>query len=50
VNTNIFVNSGPNSITTAPGNFVPPYSYPLNPAASVPSIVQQGAGVGKVTF
>jgi pectate lyase len=50
VNTNIFVNCGPNSITNPPGNFVPPYSYPLNPAASVPSIVQQGAGVGRVTF
>jgi pectate lyase len=50
VNTNVFVNCGPNSITTAPGNFVPPYSYPLDPAASVPAIVQQGAGAGKVTF
>jgi pectate lyase len=50
VNTNIFVNCGPNSITSPPGNFVPPYSFPLDPAASVPSIVQQGAGVGKVTF
>jgi pectate lyase len=50
VNTNIFVNCGPNSITTSPGNFVPPYSYPLDAASSVPSIVQQGAGVGKVTF
>jgi pectate lyase len=50
VNTNIFVNCGPNSITTAPGNFVPPYTFPLDAAAAVPSIVQQGAGVGKVTF
>jgi pectate lyase len=50
VNTNIFVNCGPNSITTSPGNFVPPYNYPLDAASSVPSIVQQGAGVGKVTF
>jgi pectate lyase len=50
VNTNIFVNSGANSITTAPGNFVPPYSFPLDAASNVPSIVQQGAGVGKVTF
>jgi len=50
VNTNVFVNCGPNSITTPAGNFVPPYSNPLDPAASVPAIVQQGAGVGKVTF
>jgi len=50
VNTNLFVNCGPNSITTPSGNFVPPYSNPLDPAASVPAIVQQGAGVGKVTF
>lgn len=40
----------PNSIITSPGNFVPPSSNPLDPAASVPAIVQQGAGVGKVTF
>jgi len=50
VNTNVFVNCGPNSITTPAGNFVPPYTHPLDPAASVPSIVQQGAGAGKVTF
>jgi pectate lyase len=50
VNTNIFVNSGANSITTAPATWVPPYSYPVDPAANVPSVVQQGAGVGKVTF
>jgi pectate lyase len=50
VSSNIFVNCGPNSITTPPGTFVPPYSYPVDPAANVPSIVQQGAGVGKVTF
>jgi pectate lyase len=50
VNTNIFVNCGPNSITTPAGNFVPPYSYPLDAASAVPSRVQQGAGVGKVTF
>src|SRR5262245_31426540 len=50
VNTNIFVNCGPSSITTPSGTFVPPYSFPLDPAANVPSIVQQGAGVGKVSF
>ena len=31
VNTNVFVNCGPNSITTPPGNFVPPYSLPARP-------------------
>ena len=50
VSTNIFVNSGANSITTPPATWVPPYSYPVDPAANVPSVVQQGAGVGKVTF
>jgi pectate lyase len=50
VTTNIFVNSGPNSITTPPATFVPPYTYPLDAATNVPSIVQQGAGVGKVVF
>jgi pectate lyase len=50
VNTNIFVNSGANSITTPAGTFVPPYTFRLDAAANVPSIVQQGAGVGKVVF
>jgi pectate lyase len=50
VNTNIFVNSGANSMTSPPGTFVPPYSFRLDAAANVPSIVQQGAGVGKVVF
>ena len=50
VSTNIFVNSGPNSITTPVSNFVPPYTYRLDAASSVPAIVQQGAGVGKVIF
>lgn len=50
VSTNVFVNCGPNSITTSPGNLNPPYSFPVDPAANVPSLVQQGAGTGKVTF
>ncbi len=50
VSTNIFVNSGPNSITTPVSNFVPPYTYRLDAASSVPALVQQGAGVGKVVF
>jgi len=50
VSTNIFINSGANSITLAPATFVPPYTFHLDPAANVPAIVQQGAGVGKVVF
>jgi pectate lyase len=50
VNTNTFVNCGPNSITTGNGNFTPTYVFPLTPTASVPSVVTQGAGAGKVTF
>ena len=50
VDTNVFVNCGPNSISLPEGTFVPPYTYRLDPAASVPSLVLQGAGVGRVTF
>ncbi len=50
VDTNIFVNSGANSITLPPATWVPPYSYSLDAAANVPALVQQWAGVGKVTF
>jgi pectate lyase len=50
VNTNIFNNSGANSITLPPATWVPPYSYPLDAAANVPALVQQWAGVGKVMF
>jgi pectate lyase len=48
--TNVYVNSGPNSITLPPATWVPPYDYPLDPAASVPDTVAQWAGVGVVTF
>ncbi len=50
VDTNRFVNCGPSSITTPPGNFVPPYSFALDAVDDVPGIVMQGAGVGRVTF
>jgi pectate lyase len=50
VDTNRFVNCGPSSITTAPGNFVPPYNFVLDAVDDVPGIVMQGAGAGKVTF
>ncbi|MCX2574308.1 pectate lyase family protein [Pedobacter sandarakinus] len=46
VTTNIYDKSGSNAITTAISNWVPEYSYSayLNDAASVPSIVMNGAG------
>lgn len=46
VNTNIYSNCGANDITTAVANWVPEYSYQsaLDPAANVPSIVQNGTG------
>jgi pectate lyase len=50
VDTNRFVNCGPSSITTAPGNFVPPYSFTLDAVDDVPGVVVAGAGTGKVTF
>ena len=50
VDTNIFNACGPNSITSSPSTWVPPYNYPLDAAASVPTIVQQWSGVGKITF
>lgn len=50
VETNIFTNCGPNSITTAPSTWVPPYAFPLDPAADVPALVQEWAGVGKISF
>jgi pectate lyase len=50
VDTNIFSNCGPNSITTTPSTWVPPYSYPLDAAAGIPALVQQWAGVGKIAF
>jgi pectate lyase len=50
VDTNRFVNCGPSSIITAPGNFVPPYDFVLDAVDDVPGIVLQGAGAGKVTF
>jgi pectate lyase len=50
VDTNRFVNCGPSSITTAPGNFVPPYPFTPDAVDDVPGIVVQGAGTGKVTF
>ena len=48
--TNVYVNSGPNSITLPPATWVPPYDYGLDPADSVPDTVAQWSGVGVVTF
>ncbi|HEX8411963.1 MAG TPA: InlB B-repeat-containing protein [Thermoanaerobaculia bacterium] len=50
VDTNIFNNCGPNSITSSPSTWVPPYTYPLDAAANVPTLVQQWSGVGKISF
>jgi pectate lyase len=47
--TNVYVSSGPNSITLPPATFVPPYDYPLDPADSVPDTVAQWSGVGVLT-
>lgn len=46
INTNIYDKCGPNNITTALSTWVPEYDYKafLNDAASVPSIVSNGAG------
>jgi len=50
VETNVFDNCGPNSITTSPATWVPPYAYPVDATADIPTRVLQWAGVGKVTF
>jgi pectate lyase len=50
VDTNAFVNCTPNSITSTPATWVPPYGYFLDPVASVPETVAQYAGVGVVVF
>lgn len=46
ITTNIYSNCGANDITSSISTWVPAYSYSsfLDPAASVPSIVQAGAG------
>jgi len=48
--TNVYVNSGANSITLPPATWVPPYDFGLDPAESVPDTVGQWSGVGVVTF
>jgi pectate lyase len=50
VETNVFLNCTPNSITSSPATWLPPYAYPLDPVAVVPELVSQWAGVGKVVF
>jgi pectate lyase len=50
VDTNVFLNCTPSSITSAPSTWVPPYAYPLDPIALVPGLVAQWAGVGTVVF
>jgi pectate lyase len=48
VETNVFLNCTPSSITTSPATWLPPYEYSLDPVALVPELVSQWAGVGKV--
>jgi pectate lyase len=48
--TNVYVSSGANSITTPPATWVPAYAYSLDPAAIVPESVARWAGVGVVTY
>lgn len=48
--TNAYVNSGANSITSPPATWLPPYSYSLDPVNIVPESVARWAGVGVVTF
>ena len=50
VETNAFVNWTPNSITSRPATWVPPYAYPLDPVDDVPALVDTWSGVGIVTF
>ena len=48
--TNTYVNCTPNSITSPPATWVPPYAYPLDQVDDVPGLVNTWAGVGIVTF
>ncbi|HYC92354.1 MAG TPA: immunoglobulin domain-containing protein [Thermoanaerobaculia bacterium] len=48
--TNVYVSSGANSITTPPATWIPAYAYALDPAAIVPESVARWAGVGVVTY
>jgi pectate lyase len=48
--TNTYVNCTPNSITSPPATWVPPYVYPLDPVGYVPGLVNVWSGVGIVTF
>jgi hypothetical protein len=50
VETNVFLNCTPSSITTPPATWVPPYAYLLDAVADVPALVQPYAGVGVVVF
>lgn len=50
VETNVFQSCTPNSITSPPATWLPPYAYPLDPVELVPQLVAQWSGVGKVVF
>jgi pectate lyase len=48
--TNVYVDCTPNSITSPPATWVPPYTYPLDDVDDVPGLVDVWSGVGLVTF
>lgn len=50
VETNTYVSSGANSITTPPATWIPAYAYTLDPTAIVPESVARWSGVGVVTY
>lgn len=50
VETNAYVACTPNSITSTPATWVPPYAYPLDAVGDVPELVNTWAGVGIVAF
>jgi hypothetical protein len=50
VETNVFVNCGPNSIITPPADWMPPYPYTLDPVSQVPELVMLWSGVGVLDF
>jgi pectate lyase len=50
VETNTYVSSGANSITTPPATWIPAYAYSLDPAAIVPESTSRWSGVGVVTY
>jgi len=48
VKDNIFDNCSGSQPTESTTSFSPPYSYDLDPASSIPSVVNSNVGVGKI--